>query len=117
MNGIQITLRNLSRSTALSQRIRKMNDHLQVLHPGILGTRVTVEGPGPRERHGGDFTVGVSLQVPGREIVATHSHAQDVYAALSGAFIAARRQLLDASKPKRFARDPLQHSQGETNEE
>lgn len=117
MSGIQITLRNLPRSTALNDRIRKMSDHLELFHPHILATRVTVEGPGTHQQQGGDFTVGVTLQVPGHEIVATHSHRKDVYAALSSAFTAVRRQLLDASKAKGFVRDPLQHSQGGTNEE
>lgn len=116
MNGLQITLRNLRRSTALNERIRKMSDHLQLFHPRILATRVTVEGPGAHPQEGGEFTVNVMLQVPGRDIVATHSHDEDVYVALSGAFTAVRRQLLDATKARRFTRDPLRHTEGETNE-
>jgi Sigma 54 modulation protein / S30EA ribosomal protein. len=93
-----------------------MSDHLQLFHPRILATRVTVEGPGPHPQQGGQFTASVTLQVPGREIVATHSHDEDVYVALSAAFTAVRRQLLDATKSRRFTRDPLRHPEGETNE-
>jgi ribosome-associated translation inhibitor RaiA len=116
MSGIQITLRNLPRSTVLHERIRKMNDHLHDFHPRILATRVTVEGPGLHPHRGREFTVDISLQVPGHEIVASHSDAHDVYSALSGAFAAARRQLLDASKAKHFTPHALLHQHTGTNE-
>src|SRR6266704_1248196 len=105
MGGIQITLRNVRRSTALTERIRKMCDHLQLFHPRILATRVTLEGPGPNQHQGGEFTVSVTIQVPRREIAATHSRGANVNLALSDAFAAVRRQLLDASKTRQFVRD------------
>jgi ribosome-associated translation inhibitor RaiA len=116
MNCTQITLRNMRRSTALNERIRKMSEQRQLFHPHILRCRVAVEAPSLRKERGGEFTVSVTVHVPGREIVASHGHEKDVLAALSGAFDAARRQLLEASKTKQYAGIRLHQTQGEAHE-
>ena len=69
----------------------------------------------PSER-GRQFTVNVGVRVPGDEIVANHSHDEDVYAALGETFGAVRRQLLDTSGAKRAASDRSPKKEGVTNE-
>lgn len=116
MNTTQITLRNIRSSTALQERIREMREHLDRFHPGILGCRVAIEAGEARKERGRQFTVNVRVRVPGHEIVANHSHDEDVYAALAEAFGAVRRQLLDTSGAKRAARDRSPKQEGFTNE-
>ena len=97
MQTTQITLRNLRSSTALQARIRELRDHLDRFHPEILACRVAIEDAG-RRKEGRQFGVHVTVHVPGREIVDTRSHNDDVFLALRDAFEIVRRELLDASE-------------------
>jgi cold shock CspA family protein len=54
---------------------------------------VTVEQMRKHHQQGRHFAVKVDLRVPGREIVATRDHDEDVYVALRDAFDSAKRQL------------------------
>ncbi len=116
MNSTQITLCNMARSTTLNEHIRKMSEQLQLFHPHFLRCRVAVEAHSLREEQGGEFKVSMTVHVPGREIVASHGHEKDVLCALSGAFDAARRQLIDASKTKHYAGIRLRQTEGEAHE-
>lgn len=93
----QITMRNISRSTALSKRIRDLSDHLDRYHPHILTCRVALEQATARSRKDKLFEVTVRVRVPGRELVATHGHDEDVYIALRDTFDAMRRQLINSA--------------------
>jgi len=55
---------------------------------------VTIDQPHKRRRHGGEYHVGIVLEVPGAELAATYDHV-DVYVAIADAFRALRRQLQD----------------------
>jgi ribosome-associated translation inhibitor RaiA len=96
MQSTQITLRNLRRSTVLHGRIQQLREHLERYHPDILSCRVAIEDAG-RRAEGRQFGVHLTVHIPGREIVVTRSHNEDVYLALRDAFQIVRRELLDAS--------------------
>jgi ribosome-associated translation inhibitor RaiA len=96
MQSTQITLRNLRRSTALQGRIRQLREHLDRYHPHIIGCRVAIEDAG-RRGESRQIGVHVTVHVPGREIVVTRSHDEDVYLALGDAFEIVRRQLIEES--------------------
>lgn len=97
MQSTQITLRNLRRSTALQGRIRQLREHLDRYHPHIIGCRVAIEGAEGRRGDTQQYGVHVTVHVPGREIVVTRSHDEDVYLALGNAFEVVRRELLESS--------------------
>lgn len=101
MQSTQITLRNVRRSTALSARIRSLAEQLERFHPHVLDCRVSVEQSLPRPQPGRQYQVVVKVHVPGREIVASHEHDDDLYVALRESFDAARRQLADAAERDR----------------
>lgn len=100
---IQITFRNMDTSPAIEARIRDRAEALDRFFPGIMACRVTVEAEAKGQRQGRLFHLGISLTVPGDEIVVNrrpasdHSH-EDVAVAVRDAFDAARRQLEDYAR-------------------
>jgi ribosomal subunit interface protein len=90
---LQITMRDIERSDALDGAIEDHAAKLEQLHPRITRCRVTVEQIRRHHQQGRHFAVRIDVRVPGREIVATRDHDEDVYVALRDAFDSARRQL------------------------
>lgn len=92
---LQITIRGIAPSEALEKRIRDKAAKLDEFFDHITSCRVVVGEPHKHHRQGKQFNVRIDIGVPGREIVATREHAEDVYVALRDAFDAAKRQLED----------------------
>jgi len=90
---LQITMREMDRSDALDTAIHEHAAKLEQFHSRITRCRVTVEQMRKHHQQGRHFAVKVDLRVPGREIVATRDHDEDVYVALRDAFDSAKRQL------------------------
>jgi ribosomal subunit interface protein len=90
---LQITMREMDRSDALDAAIQEQVRRLERFHDRITRCRVTVEQLSRHQQQGRQFAVKVDLRVPGREIVASRDHHEDVYVALRDAFDSARRQL------------------------
>jgi ribosomal subunit interface protein len=111
---LQIVVRNISHSAALEARVRENVAKLEAFHPRIMSCRVTVEELQKRRRQGRHFRVSIDIRVPGREIVASHDHDEDVYVALRDAFHSARRQLEDTARVMRG--EVKVHETGELNE-
>lgn len=95
---LQITLRNIARSQAVEASIRRRAEKLDRYHRSIVRCRVVVEIPSRHRQQGKEFVVRLDIKVPGSEIVITHDHHEDLYAALHEAFQAAQRRL-EASAP------------------
>jgi ribosomal subunit interface protein len=95
---LQITLRNIARSEAVEACIRRHADKLDRYHRRIVSCRVVVEIPSRHKQQGKEFVVHLDIKVPGNEIVITHDHHEDLYAALNEAFHAAQRRL-EAAAP------------------
>jgi ribosomal subunit interface protein len=98
---LQIVLRNVPHSDALDARVRENVAKLEEFHPRIVSCRVTIEESRKHRRQGRQFQVRIDTRVPGKEIVASHSHDEDVYLALRDAVAATRRQLEDAVRMAR----------------
>ncbi len=98
---LQITMREMDRSEALEAAIEEHAAKLEQFHPRITRCRVTVEQLGRHQQQGRQFSVKVDVRVPGKEIVATRDHHEDVYVALRDAFDAARRQLEEVAREVR----------------
>lgn len=90
---LQITVRDMGRSEALTALIRKDAEKLEKLQPDITRCKVVVEEGGRHRQQGRHFSVHLEVRVPGREtLVSTREHA-DAHVAVRDAFEAARRQL------------------------
>ena len=90
---LQITLRNIAKSEAVESAIRKKAEKLGRFHRHVVSCRVVVEIPSRHKHQGKEFVVRLDIKVPGSEIVITHDHHEDLYAALHEAFHAAQRRL------------------------
>ena len=90
---LQITMRDMDRSEVLDAAIQEQVRKLERFHDRITRCRVTIEQLSRHQQQGRQFTAKVDLRIPGREIVASHDHHEDVYVALRDAFDSARRQL------------------------
>jgi ribosomal subunit interface protein len=102
---LQITLRNIARSAAVEASIRRRAAKLDRFHRRIVRCRVVVEIPSRHRQQGKEFVVRLDIKVPGSEIVITHDHHVDLYAALHEAFHAAQRRLEAVAAPiaRRYA--------------
>ena len=98
---MQIIIRNLAHSEALEARVRDSVSKLEGIHPHIVSCRVTVEESHRHQHQGRQFQVRIDARVPGKELVASHVHDEDVYIALRDAVLAMRRQLEDAARVSR----------------
>jgi ribosomal subunit interface protein len=96
---LQITLRNIAKSKAVEASIRRRAEKLDRFHRHIVSCRVVVEIPSRHKHQGKEFVVRLDIKVPGSEIVVTHDHHQDLYAALHEAFQAAQRRLEARAHP------------------
>ncbi len=94
---LQVTFRDLPPSLALDEKIREKAARLHALSDRITRFRITLERRHRHPRQGREYNVRIDLHVPGREIVVTHEHDEDVYVALRDAFEAAERQLKQAA--------------------
>jgi ribosome-associated translation inhibitor RaiA len=90
---LQITLRNLPHSPTLEELIRRKAEKLDAFRPRITSCVVTVEAPHRHKKQGREFAVRIDVHVPGRDIVITREHDQDVHVALREAFDIAVRQV------------------------
>lgn len=104
---LQITLRNISRSRAVEAVIRRKAAKLDRFHRRIVRCRVVVEIASRHRHQGKEFVVRLAIKVPGSEIVVTHDHHEDLYAALHEAFDAAQRRLKAHAPPiaRRYSAD------------
>jgi ribosome-associated translation inhibitor RaiA len=90
---LQITLRDMRRSEALTGRIREDAARLERIHPDISRCRVVVEEAARHRVRGREFSVHVEVRVPGREVpLCSARRSDDVYVAVRDAFEAVRRQ-------------------------
>ena len=112
---LQITFRNVQRSTAVANVIESEMAKLQRYFDRLTSCRVIVEAPNRHHRSGDPFHIRIDLDVPREKIVIKHSPAlrcaiaraagkslkhlepdvphKDVYLAVRDAFTAARRRL------------------------
>ena len=98
---LQINFRGMDVSPALEALIREKTAKLEQFHPNVTGCRVVVDKPHHHKAQGEHFIVSLDVSVPGSNIVANHSHHEDVHVALRDAFLAARRQLEENARKLR----------------
>jgi ribosome-associated translation inhibitor RaiA len=103
---IEITFRDMTPSAGLETFIGDWAARLERVLP-LQRCTVVIEHPHNHHRHGTPFQIHLSISIPGREIAVSHAaraEHEDPYRAVSDAFRAARRQLLDFVAQRREAR-------------
>lgn len=93
MLPVQITFKGIPFSSNLDSLIRKKIEKLTEFYDRISSCRVVVESPQRHKHQGRLFNMRIDLTVPGKEIVSTYKHHEDIYIALRNAFNAVKRQL------------------------
>ena len=100
---LQITIRHMANSPALTARIHEEVEKLSVFCPDIVSCRVVIEQRDRHKSQGRSFNVRVALGVPGEELVVNHDHDEDVYVAVRDAFASLTRRLEDFIRRRRDA--------------
>jgi ribosome-associated translation inhibitor RaiA len=88
------TFRDMLPSPALQAAIERWSERLEQVSQRIVGCHVAVEQPHRHHSRGAPFLIHIDLAVPGGHLAVSNKPDQDAYAALNGAFRAARRQLV-----------------------
>jgi ribosomal subunit interface protein len=105
-NSLQITFRNLERSSAVEEKIRGRAVKLERYFPGILSCDVVVSQLHKQHTQGNRYHVRVDVRVPGGELVASREPDEDraytdVYVAMRDAFDTMERLLEDHARRMR----------------
>lgn len=100
MLPVQITMRDVPPSVALESLIRKRVDKLSQFYDRICSCRVVVESPQRHKHQGKLYCVKIDLTVPGKELVVTKKHNEDIYIAIRDAFNAIERQLEEHARKR-----------------
>ncbi len=100
---LQITIRHMGRSNALTTRVREDVAKLSEFYPDIVSCRVVIEQRDRHKTQGRSFNVRIALGIPEHELIVNHDHDQDVYVALREAFASLTRRLEDAARRQRGA--------------
>jgi ribosomal subunit interface protein len=101
--ALQITIRHMASSPALTARIHEEVEKLSRFCPEIVSCRVVIEQRDRHKSRGRSFNVRIALGVPGDEVVVNHDHDEDVYVALRDAFASLTRRLEDFVRLQRHA--------------
>ena len=92
---LQITIRHMTHSHALTTRVREEVRKLSGFDPDIVSCRVVIEQQDRHKSQGRSFNVRIVLGVAGHELIVNHDQDQDVYVALRDAFASLTRRLED----------------------
>lgn len=103
---IEISFRNMDRSEYVEADVREKIAGLERFSDRIHSCRVVVEASDSRHHKGDLYDVHITLAVPGRDVVVSHTGPknrahEDVYVAVRDAFRAATRQLEDHTRKAR----------------
>ncbi|MBL4688505.1 MAG: ribosome-associated translation inhibitor RaiA [Nannocystaceae bacterium] len=94
---LEITFRNVTRTSEMEEKIRAKAAKLDRLCDRITGCRVVVEAPHRHHNKGSAYHVRIEVSVPGDELIVNRDPPnpdhEDLGVALRDAFAAAQRQL------------------------
>jgi ribosome-associated translation inhibitor RaiA len=97
---LDLTFLGMAPSPSVEAAVSTWMDRLGHIHDRIQHCHVWIDVPHHHRRRGAEFQVRIAIAIPGADVV-THSEGDDVYLALSDAFLAARRQLQDHARIRR----------------
>jgi ribosomal subunit interface protein len=87
-------------SDALESHTRKKAEKLSKFYHRISSCKVVIESSQKHKHQGKIYNVRIDIMVPGKELVSTHKHNQDVYVAIRDAFNAMLRQLEEFARKR-----------------
>jgi ribosomal subunit interface protein len=94
---LQITFRNIPKSSAIEANISEKADKLDRFYDKIMSCRVAVEESQRRHHQGKLYSVRIDITVPGKELAVSRQENEDVYVAIRDSFNAAVRILEEHS--------------------
>ena len=100
---MEITFHDMAASPALESSINEWTAKLEHINP-LQRCAVTIDMPHKHHRHGRTFRVQLTVTLPGHAIAVTRTGHDNAHLAVSDAFRAARRQLIDFLAQRREAR-------------
>jgi ribosomal subunit interface protein len=98
---VQVTLRDMPPSDAVSAHVERRTAKLETFHDRIVKCHVVLEAPHRHHKHGKRFHVRIAMTVPGRELVVSKNledNKEDLHAAIDDAFSDAERVLAEHMK-------------------
>jgi ribosome-associated translation inhibitor RaiA len=98
---LQLTIRHMAHSDALTTRVSEHAARLDRFCPDIMSCRVLIEQLIRHKSLGQAFNVRLAVRVPGQELVETRDSHTDVHIALRDAFAAVARRLEEADRRER----------------
>jgi ribosome-associated translation inhibitor RaiA len=103
---LEITFRDMTASPSAEAFVERWADRLERAYDRIEHCAVTIEVPHRSQRQGKKFHVRIELRVPDQVIVVSRDPGvdpthQDVFVAISDAFLAARRRLQEHARIQR----------------
>lgn len=103
---VQVVFRNMERSAAVEERVRREVEKLEQHFQPIMGCRVALKASHKHHQEGNLFHVRIDLTVPGAELVVSrdpseHQAHEDMYVAIRDAFDAATRQVEEYAQKRR----------------
>jgi ribosome-associated translation inhibitor RaiA len=106
---IDLTFRDMASSPAIEASVRRWVKKLARVHDRIARCHVVIERPHQHQHQGQSMRVGVTLSVPGSDVVISRNTGragvhEDLRAAIRDAFAAARRQLGERGRRGRASR-------------
>jgi ribosome-associated translation inhibitor RaiA len=102
---LDLTFRGMAPSPFVEAAVSTWMERLGHIHDRIQHCHVWIDVPHHHRRRGAEFQVKIAVAIPGADIVSHHT-GDDVYRALAGAVLAARRQLQDHA---RICRGDVKH--------
>ena len=100
MLPVQITIRDIPFSPAIETHIRKKAEKLSQFYDRISSCRVVIELPQKHKHQGKEYNIRIDITVPGKELVSTRKHDEDIYVVIRDAFKAIERQLEEHSRKR-----------------
>lgn len=90
----QITLRDgIAHSKALDAHVQEKVDKLQRFCQNMIDCQVVIELANNKHRQGNLHNTRIAIAVPGKELVATHSESENLFASIDGAFENMKREV------------------------
>lgn len=90
---IQVTFRDVKHSPQVDDHIREKSEKLNQFSDKIISCQVVVEYASKQQQSGNLYNTRIVVNVPGKELVSTHNHSENMYLSVRDAFDDMTRQL------------------------
>ena len=95
---LEITFRNAPQSQAVKDHIVEKVTKLEQFSSHIISCHVVVDHENNNHKSGTLYSTHITMNIPGKELAATHSSQENMYVAIKDAFNKILKQLETASQ-------------------